>query len=194
MHALLLACFFLSGLSSLAYEILWLRDFTRLLGASPYAVSLVLSAFMASLGIGGWLGGRFAAGLMHPFLLLKAYGVLEIGIGLCALLLPNLIAAARPLVSLLYESFYASPIAYHLLLLLLVTLILLPPVAAMGATLPLLSRWFLTVPQLFGARLGFLYGCNTLGAAVGTLLCGLLLIPRLASRAPCSPLPQPIWP
>lgn len=182
MNALLASCFFLSGLSSLAYEILWLRDLTRLLGAGPHAVSMVLSAFMASLGVGGWLGGRFADRLARPGRILKAYGAIEIGICLYALAMPALLSAMRPFISIQYEKFYASPFAYHFLLLLLLAVVLLLPVAGMGATLPLLSNWFLTGSQRFGARLGFLYGCNTMGAASGTLLCGLLLIPMIGLK------------
>ena len=36
-------CFFLSGITGLVYEVLWTRMLGHLIGAAPYAVSLVLA-------------------------------------------------------------------------------------------------------------------------------------------------------
>ena len=47
-------CFFLSGVTSMVFEILWSRRFVTVFGNSSYAVSIVLCAFMAGLGLGGW--------------------------------------------------------------------------------------------------------------------------------------------
>ncbi|MEN6495463.1 MAG: hypothetical protein ABFD16_14375, partial [Thermoguttaceae bacterium] len=44
-HALLLL-FALSGAAGLIYEIVWVRQFTLVLGASTYAVTIVLTVFM----------------------------------------------------------------------------------------------------------------------------------------------------
>ena len=42
------------------FEILWSRQFVTVFGNSSYAVSIVLCAYMAGLGLGGWIGGRLA--------------------------------------------------------------------------------------------------------------------------------------
>jgi spermidine synthase len=46
----------------------------------------------------------------------------------------------------------------------------------MGATLPILSRFFITRMSRVGTHVGRLYGINTIGAAAGALLCGFWLI------------------
>src|SRR5580693_4765670 len=54
------ACFFLSGSTSLIFEVLWSRQFVTVFGNSSYAVSAVLCAYMTGLGLGGLMGGKIA--------------------------------------------------------------------------------------------------------------------------------------
>src|SRR5262249_61152761 len=59
--AWLYALFFISGISGLIYEVVWLRMLTRILGNTVYATSTVLAAFMAGVG-----GGRYLIrGFVH---------------------------------------------------------------------------------------------------------------------------------
>ena len=51
--------FFLSGFCSLLYELIWLRLAMAQFGVTTPMVSIVLSSFMAGLGIGSWGAGRF---------------------------------------------------------------------------------------------------------------------------------------
>src|SRR3989338_3580895 len=84
----ILLIFFLSGASGLIYEIVWTRLLSLVFGVSSFAISTVLTVFMAGLGIGGYIFGRLIDKRGNP---LKVYAVLEILIGLYAILLPNLI-------------------------------------------------------------------------------------------------------
>src|SRR5262249_46651363 len=59
--AVLGVCFFLSGATALVYEVVWLRVLGLVFGHTVYAVTTVLSAFMAGLGLGSLLFGRRAA-------------------------------------------------------------------------------------------------------------------------------------
>ena len=52
MAALVLICFFLSGLTGLIYEILWTRMIVKIIAGAPFAVSIILTVFMAGLGLG----------------------------------------------------------------------------------------------------------------------------------------------
>src|SRR5579875_657489 len=82
------AFFFISGFCSLVYEVVWLRLSMAKFGITTPMVSLVLSVFMAGLGLGSWAGGIYmrrpkqssAAGV------LRLYGVLELLIGCSGLL------------------------------------------------------------------------------------------------------------
>src|ERR1041384_740517 len=82
---LIAACFTLSGAAGLIYEVLWMRMLGLVFGATTVAISVVLSAFMGGLALGSALGGRLAARFRNA---LRAYGIIEIGIGLTALCLP----------------------------------------------------------------------------------------------------------
>ncbi|HEB01724.1 MAG TPA: hypothetical protein ENI12_00660, partial [Nitrospirae bacterium] len=52
--------FGLSGASALIYEIIWTRSLSTVMGASTYALSTMLAAFMAGLSLGGWIGSRLS--------------------------------------------------------------------------------------------------------------------------------------
>ncbi len=50
--------FFVSGFCSILYEIVWLRLSMAQFGVTSALVSIVLSMFMAGLGLGSWGSGR----------------------------------------------------------------------------------------------------------------------------------------
>ena len=70
-------CFFLTGATSLVFEVLWTREFVTVFGNSSYAISIVLCAYMAGLGLGGVIGGRLADRTKRW---LGVYGVVQAGI------------------------------------------------------------------------------------------------------------------
>lgn len=172
--------FFLSGVTGLVYEILWTRLLTiHVFGTTAYSVSTVLTAFMAGLSLGAYGVGRHADRWTRP---LYAYGWLEVGVGIYAFLFLFLL---RGIVGLfLWMSRDRDPnTAWILLRFALAFGILLVPAMLMGATLPLLSRAVATSTAQIGRNLGILYGLNTFGAVVGTLLTGFWLIKTLGVTA-----------
>ena len=52
------------------------------------------------------------------------------------------------------------------------------PAAAMGATFPIASRWFVQHAAHAARDAGTLYAANTVGAALGALLAGFVLLPH----------------
>src|SRR2546425_5866641 len=58
--------FFLSGISGLMYEVVWVRMLTRILGSTVYATSTVLAAFMAGPAPGGFLRAPLLAPARPP--------------------------------------------------------------------------------------------------------------------------------
>jgi spermidine synthase len=81
----LLLCFFLSGATALVYEVVWLRMLGLVFGHTVYALTTVLAAFMAGLGLGSWFFGRRAASFRDP---IRVYGILEVAIGVSCGLTP----------------------------------------------------------------------------------------------------------
>ena len=65
MRKLILFLFFASGISGLIYEIVWTRIFTLLFGNTTYAISTVLTAFMAGLAAGSFIFGRIVDKLQN---------------------------------------------------------------------------------------------------------------------------------
>ena len=99
----LLACFFFSGFSGLAYEILWTRMIVKIIGSAPFAVAIVLTVFMGGLGLGSYLAGRSIDRIKEPHRLVRLYALLELAIGAYGILLPWLIDWCRPLFAMLYN-------------------------------------------------------------------------------------------
>ncbi|MCP4668099.1 MAG: tetratricopeptide repeat protein [Deltaproteobacteria bacterium] len=176
LNPLVLSCFFLSGLSGLIYEVLWVRMIDKVIGSAPFAVATVLTVFMGGLALGSFIAGRRIDGVGNRERLLSLYGKIEVGVGVYGLLLPLLIVMVKPAYALLYHHLFQSFWLYSMLSFLGCALLLLAPAALMGATLPILCRFYVTHLDHLGARTGRLYGLNTLGAAAGACLAGFVLI------------------
>lgn len=169
--ASLVPLFFVSGATGLVYQTVWSRNLHLVFGTSTFAIATVLAAFMAGLAIGAALMARRVDHIARP---LAVYGVLEIGIGLFALVFPWLVDAIRPI----YLSLGGlGPVSYGAAQCLLVGGLLLFPTAMMGATLPLLARFATERLGAAGEVIGRLYAVNTTGAVFGTAVAGFVLLP-----------------
>ena len=186
-YALLLLCFFCSGLAALLYETAWAREFAFVFGTSELAVVSVLAAYMGGLAIGAALAGPLAARSRRPILL---YGLLELAIAVFALLVPFAIRGVTWVYVALFGGLETLPAEGQLggaiFYVAASFLILLPPTAAMGATLPLLARHAVRSEAEIGRRVGILYAVNTAGAIAGTLIAAFWLLPWLGLR-------QTVW-
>ncbi|BBO82314.1 hypothetical protein DSCO28_28800 [Desulfosarcina ovata subsp. sediminis] len=179
LSAFVAGCFFLSGAAGLVYEVIWVRLIDKIIGSAPFAVATVLSVFMAGLALGSYLSGRIVDRFARRGTLLALYGGMEISIGLCAMLVPLLIQAVQPIYQSIYDRLLNHFWCYPLAAFIGCVFILIVPTALMGATLPVLCRFYVMRLDHIGARTGWLYGLNTIGAALGVILCGFLLIKSL---------------
>ncbi len=186
-NSLAIVCFFLSGFAGLVYEVAWIRRASLVFGSTTWALSTVLAVFFAGLALGSWLFGRWGQKVNQP---IRLYAVLEVGLAALALL--SLKAFA--LVDGFYGSAYRAAVSVTtdasglhwltaggqatLMRVLLVAAVLLPPTFLMGGTLPLFCRQFVVERSRIVRNIGFLYGINTLGAVLGTLVAGFVLIPQ----------------
>src|SRR5262245_13445874 len=181
---LLLLCFFLSGLAALLYETAWAREFEFVFGTSELAVVSVLAAYMAGLASGSAAAARFVARVRRPVLW---YGLLELGIAASALAVPFGIRGATWLLTAAVGGRSAPPDAGEVSAAFFYVgaafVVLVVPTGLMGATLPLLARHAVRRDEEVGSRVGTLYATNTLGAVVGTVATGFVLLPELGLRA-----------
>ncbi|HEU5088003.1 MAG TPA: fused MFS/spermidine synthase, partial [Roseiflexaceae bacterium] len=181
---LALGLFFVSGVSALIYEVAWVRMLSLSFGVSVYAVSTVLSVYMGGFALGSWLFGRRAS---HPLALawaarfnlppaLVRYVALQAGIGVYALLTPALFGGLTTLYAAAGQSGMLSPASGAVLRIVLAVLALVVPTTLMGGTLPVLSQYLASWRPGRARVIGSLYAANTLGAVLGTLAAGLVLI------------------
>ena len=176
--SLLYVVFFLSGATGLVYEVIWVRLTGLVFGNTSHAISTVLGAFMAGLALGSWKLGQKADTITNP---LRMYGLLEVGIGISAALVP--------LVFRVFDRFYwalspwisSIPAAGVFVRFGASFIILLAPTFLMGGTLPVLTRFFTERLDEVERKVGVLYALNTFGAAAGSLLAALVLIPGIGN-------------
>lgn len=182
--ALVLLCFFLSGLAALIYQTAWTREFAFVFGTSELAIVTVLASYMGGLAAGAAVAGRYAGRVARPVL---AYGLLELGIAVAALLVPYAIQASQRLYVWLFGSSHlhgdAGGLATAIFYLTSSFVILLIPTGMMGATLPLLARHAVRDDRELGRRVGTLYAVNTAGAIAGTVCTAFFLLPTIGLRS-----------
>ncbi len=160
----LAAIFCISGASGLAYEVLWTRQMSFVLGGSALAVSTVLAVFMGGLGLGSFLGGRIADRTRRP---LHLYAVCQVLIALFGLMTPTLLSASGSVYLELHRLLGATPLLSTIARAIAASLIMLVPTTLMGATLPFVVRFFVRRVDRLGRGLGLLYGVNTMGGVIG---------------------------
>ena len=180
MYRIVYLFFFFSGFTSLVFEVIWERELMQVFGTTSFALSTLLTAFMAGLALGSVLGGRVAARLRRP---LRVYGLLEGGIGLYALAVPLLLDGLPWVYGLIFDRFLQDFYLFSLLRFVAVFLVLVLPTTLMGATLPIVSQWVAERARLFQGKIGLLYGVNTLGACAGAGLAGFVILPGLGLEA-----------
>lgn len=174
------ALLFFSGFSALVYQTVWLRQFRLIFGASTYATGAVLAIFMFGLGLGSALLGKRADAKDRP---LAYYARLELFIAAAAAASPFLLWLAAKI----YFASGGSPqlgiFGATLLRLVLATLVLGPATLLMGGTLPAAARAAVTSDDDGRRIVALLYGVNTFGAVVGTILSTFVLLERFGNRA-----------
>lgn len=162
---LLLGVFFLiSGLSSLLYQTAWQRLFGLFYGVGSVSSAIVISCFLFGLGLGSLLAGHFSR--LSPTRTLIAYVAIELGIGLFG-------AASIALLGWLAE---ATAGADYWLAAICTFCFLLFPTALMGATLPVAIQLLQHVDRSLLRNVSSYYFMNTIGAAIGCLVAGTVLI------------------
>lgn len=170
---LILALFFCSGTTALIYEVIWSKYLSQMFGSTIYAQTVVLAVFMGGLALGNKLFGAKSDHMQRP---LRAYGIVEIAIGLYAFFFSYLYAGADQI----FVSIGAGIFEQRWLLLLLKGVLsvglLIVPTVLMGGTLPLIAAWLQKSSVEAGRRSARFYSVNSLGAVCGSALAGFYLV------------------
>lgn len=160
--------FFLSGYCSVLYELVWLRLSMAQFGVTTAMVSIVLSMFMAGLGLGSWGSGRWLRQRGLPFPALRLYALIELLIGVSGIVVPYELGWGR---SILERLELPSSPAYYFASGVWVACTLVPWCALMGATIPVGMRAIgEMLPREAERSFSYLYTANVAGAVIGTVL------------------------
>lgn len=170
------AMFVASGFAALVYQVLFSKSLALTFGSTSTATYTVLAVYMGGMALGAWLGGRLAQGRGDA---LKLYAWCELGIGAYCLATPLIFQGIQALYVALAEGVAPDAGMLTALRVLLGASALLVPTVFMGATLPILARYFELRTVSLGTSVALLYGANTLGAALGALLAGYWILPEL---------------
>jgi len=164
-----LLAFAISGFTALVYEIVWIRYLQLIFGSTIYAVSTLLSTFMAGYVLGAFLFRNLADNTKKPSLV---FSILQCAIGFYGLL----IIPMFKLLPTLYISLLEVP-GSQFLQFALGFLVIIIPATLFGATWPVMNKAYIKVKV--GKDAGMLYSLNSIGAVLGSLTTGFLLIPSL---------------
>ena len=163
---------FCSGFSALVYEVTWTRMLALTFGGTTLTAASVVAGFMGGMGLGAWLyrhlNARGGSPLLH-------YALLELSIALSAALL-TVALYALPAPAARLSAAVGSGSLFQAIRLSGGILLVACPAVLMGATYPALCSATIRSAGGVDRRLGALYGVNTLGAALGVLAAGLVLI------------------
>ncbi len=167
-RAFLFGGYALSGFSALVYQVAWQRILAIHSGVGIYSVALIVSAFMAGLGIGSLAGARVVHAKKGNVALLM-FVICEFligGFGLISCTAFYHWVGAQS--GFLFSSIWISGIVHFFSLLL--------PTMLMGMSLPFLSQYVATTTRDAPASIGSLYAANIFGAAFGALITPWVLI------------------
>jgi spermidine synthase len=155
--------FFASGCAALIYEVAWFQLLQLVTGSSAISLAILLATFMGGMCCGSILAPHIGPRL-NP---LRLYAFLELVIVCCGMVSLNLATIVAASSRMIGGATTASAIV--------ASLPLLAPTIAMGATLPIVTR-YLVVSGARDSGPGLLYAANLVGGVVGALLAGFYLL------------------
>ncbi len=176
--ALSLTLLFFTGFITMAYEIVWMRAFTPVLGTLVYAFSGLLAVYLVSTFLGSALYRRHQAQNqvlpMNSFaLLLPLAALLPVG-----MVIPKFLGAvAQPLIPL--AAFFGGTLELRGAMIPVSLLSIAPFCAMLGYLTPMLvDHYGRGAPQ----KAGRAYAMNIAGSILGPIVAAYLLLPGFGSR------------
>ena len=172
--ALALAISFISGLTSLGYQVTWTRLLASGTGGYTYVFTTVLALFLAGIALGAVVFHIVRPRIVDPVRLLV---MAQLGVSVLAVLgLVLVVASPRPIDP-------GNPVVSVGQLLGAGMLVVLPVATILGVSFPTASALLRDELGEAGSESGALLAANTTGAILGSLLIPFLLMPAIGSPA-----------
>jgi spermidine synthase len=154
----------LSGVATFAYEVLWTRLLSHILGGSVVAFATMLASFLSGIAIGSAVASRFARTRATAQV---GFVVSELGIAVtCVAIYTTLDQFVPSTAGLLGNVSIAIAL-------------LLPATLFIGATFPFAVRILSANESEASVASARVYAWNTFGAIAGAIVAGFVLIPML---------------
>jgi spermidine synthase len=175
MIAALVAVFVFSGAAGLIYESLWSRYLGLFVGHSAYAQIIVLVIFLGGMSLGAHLAGQRSQRIRSPLIW---YAIVELIVGVLSIVFHDLYLGVT---AFAYDSVFPSVSGTSLVIVkwAIASLLILPQSVLLGSTFPLMSAGVIRLAKAGenpGRILALLYFANSIGAAAGVLLGGMVAI------------------
>ena len=168
----------LSGLTALGAEVVWTRVLSLLFGATTYTFSLILAVFLVGLGIGSTVGSELARRVGSAR---AALGWCQLG--LCATMAWAAVMTGESLPYWPIDPSMSTDPSFNLQLDLMRAIwVMLPATLLWGASFSLALGAVASRGQDPGRLVGGVYAANTVGAIVGALATGLVLVGTVGSQ------------
>jgi len=174
--------FVVSGFCGLVYEVVWLRLAMASYGVTTALASIVISMFMAGLGLGSWGAGVLARRILatNGKRALRFYSIAELMVGISSLAVPFELKLGRMLLQHMGSLGAWQTTRYYILAGIWIAITLVPWCTCMGSTFPLLMQVIRqTARPVSELSFSYLYIANVLGALAGTLASAFILIELL---------------
>ena len=173
--SLLLVGFAFSGFAALLYQVVWIHSLVLVIGVSIYAFSTVLTVFLAGIGLGSLVVGRFLTNAGARRSLQLAF-YLQMGIALSAVASLSLIAELPILFVKGWAKLHESFALFQGYTFLLSGIVMLVPTLLLGALFPLITGVWSSHKGAVGRGVGDAYGANALGTIAGSAIGGLYIL------------------
>jgi spermidine synthase len=164
----------ISGFCALGYEVLWTRVLSLVTGTSVYSFAIMLAAFLAGSAAGSQAGRAATARLS-----LRAFGGIEIAIGIAALT-ATLALRALPTHAMRLEDMLAPVgsefLARQLVASALAFTVMAVPAFLLGLAFPLACAIRVRDQGRIGEAVGAVLAANTIGAILGASASGFALV------------------
>ena len=178
--SLVLAVLALSGLGALADEVAWTRALVLLIGPTAYAFAFILATVIAGIALGSAAATAMLPRWQRPATTLA---IVEAGAGAASLAVVAVIARLPPTVGELVQANADRTDRLMALEFAGVLALLAPPCVLFGAAFPLAVQLLASDGGGVGRATARAYAWNTVGAVLGAILAGFVVLPRFGMRA-----------
>ncbi len=165
---------FVSGLTSLGYQVTWTRLLASGTGGLTYVFTVILALFLIGIAIGAIIFNTFRSRISDPIRLLAwtQFAVAALAIAGLVLVIsqPHELDPGRPFQSI--AALFGSAI-----------LVVLPVTVVLGIAFPTASELLRDERARAGSASGWLLAANTTGAILGSLVIPFVLMPTIGSPA-----------